>query len=112
MGKIKKFDKEKIKSFDSWDKVSKEIFSESELKKLKADAQKRSDIRNQISHDLSLIISKYMAQNNVGFNELVRKLNMSSATVAKLVKGDCNISVDTLAEVLELTGNMIHFTHL
>lgn len=41
----------KIESFDSWDEVSKELFSENELKKLKADAQKRSNIRNQISHD-------------------------------------------------------------
>lgn len=105
-----KFDPEKIEKFQTWDELSKEMFSPSELKDMKMRAAKRSKIRNELSNKISAIIVQYMAENHIGFNELVRRLDMSTATVSKIIKGNSNITLDTIAEISALTGKNIHIT--
>ena len=107
---IHKFDPEKIKDFQTWDELSKEIFSPSKLKDMEKRASERSKIRNDLSNKISTIVVQYMAENKIGFNELVRRLDMSTATVSKIIKGNSNITLDTIAEISVLTGKNIHLT--
>ena len=52
-------------------------------------------------HDLAAQVSKalaqYMIREAISFNELEHRLEMSSATVAKLLRGQSNIPLDTIA---------------
>ena len=45
-----------------------------------------------------------MKEQDIGFNEFQRRLGVSSATVSKLVKGDGNVTLETVAIVSELIG--------
>ena len=105
---IHKFDPEKIKDFQTWDQLSKEIFSTSQLENMEKKSLQRSKIRNELSNHISSIVVEYMAKNHIGFNELVRRLNMSTATVSKIIKGNSNITLDTIAEISILIGKNIH----
>ena len=105
---VRKFNPDKIKDFQTWDELSKEIFSSSALEDREKRALQRSKIRNELSNNVSSIVVEYMAKNHIGFNELVRQLNMSTATVSKIIKGNANITLDTIAEISILTGKNIH----
>lgn len=108
--RVQKFDPEKIKKFQSWDDLSKELFTPNEIREMEKKALERSRLRNELSNSISLIVAQYMVENNIGFNELVRRLHMSTATVSKILKGDANITLETVAEISCLIGKKIHFS--
>jgi hypothetical protein len=111
MDKInRKFNPEKIKDFQTWDELSQELYSATELENMKKKALERSRIRNELSNNVSSIVVQYMAENHIGFNELVRRLDMSTATVSKIIKGNANITLDTITEISLLTGKHLHIT--
>jgi plasmid maintenance system antidote protein VapI len=45
-----------------------------------------------------------MARENIVFNELTRRMHMSSATTSKILRGDANLTLDTLAAVAVVLG--------
>ena len=102
------FDPSKIKDFQSWDTLSQELFSPAEVQDMEMRAAKRSEMRNELSNEVSIILAQYMSENKVGFNELVRRLHMSTATVSKIIKGSSNITLDTIAEIGMLIGRKIY----
>lgn len=46
----------------------------------------------------------YMKKNKVGFNELVRKLDWSPTKVAKIKRGEANLTLTSIAHLLALLG--------
>jgi len=102
------FDSNKTKNFQSWDDLSKELFSSEEIKDMEFRAEERSKMRNELSNEVSIILTQYMSDNKIGFNELVRRLHMSTATVSKIIKGSSNITLDTIAEIGALIGRRIY----
>lgn len=53
---------------------------------------------------ISNMMSSYMKKNNVGFNELVRQLDWSPSKVAKIQRGEANITIASLAHLFALLG--------
>jgi hypothetical protein len=47
-------------------------------------AVRRSQIRRALSETIFKSVAEYMARENIGFNELTRRLQMSSATTSKI----------------------------
>ena len=105
-----KFDLEKIKNFPTWEDVSKEIYSKEELDKMEKNIIAREKIRNALSANVAFVLAQYMLENQIGFNELVRRLHMSTATVSKILKGNANVTLDTIAEIRILVDHPISFT--
>lgn len=98
------FNKKDYEKFQSLDELEKEIFSKDEIKDIHARALKRSKTRNEMTEALSKALIQYMAQNHLGFNEFKKQLQMSSATLSKILKGNSNVTLDTIAEISEVTG--------
>lgn len=60
----------------------------------------QSDISNTVTH--------YMEAKNIGFNELVRRLGKSPAQVSKIIKGEANLTLATIAQIYALMGRKAH----
>jgi DNA-binding Xre family transcriptional regulator len=99
-----KFAAKEIAKYQTLEELENEVFTEKEREDIRNRAEKRANIRNQMSESISKSVSAYMAREKIGFNELTRRLEMSSATSAKILRGDANITLDTLAAVSVLLG--------
>jgi plasmid maintenance system antidote protein VapI len=51
---------------------------------------------------ISDIMNDYMKKNDIGFNELVRRLDASPSHVAKIQRGEANLTLSSLAHLLAL----------
>ncbi|HYX36874.1 MAG TPA: hypothetical protein VE954_27515 [Oligoflexus sp.] len=98
------FDPKKLAKHAKLDDVEQELFTPDEIRDIKAAAAERSRIRRHLSDQVSKALAGYMTQEDIGFNELERRLQMSSATTAKLLRGESNITLDTVAAVAYLLG--------
>lgn len=99
-----KFTKEELSTFATLDEVEKEIFTPEEIDEIHKKALLRSKARQKISETLSAAVIEYMSQQGIGFNELTRRLEMSSATTSKIIRGDANLTIDTIASVAQVIG--------
>ena len=50
-----------------------------------------------------------MTQENIGFNELVRRLGISPTQVSKIQKGEANLTLTSIAHIFSLLNRMPHF---
>ena len=48
-----------------------------------------------------------MAENNIGFNQFKKQLNMSSATLSRILKGQSNLTLETIAEISQVIGSSV-----
>jgi transcriptional regulator with XRE-family HTH domain len=99
-----RFSQDELKRFQTLDEVEKELFSPEERADIHRRAQRRAEIRRSLSEAISKSVAEYMAREHIGFNELTRRLHMSSATTAKILRGDANITLDTLAAMAVILG--------
>ena len=103
-----KFNEEKIKNFQTLDDLEKEIFTPEEIEDIHKRAEKRSKARRILSDDVSKAVVGYMAAKNIGFNQFKKQLNMSSATLSRILKGESNLTLETIAEISQVIGLSAH----
>lgn len=65
---------------------------------------------NSLKADVSSAVINYMAKNNIGFNDLVRKLGKSPSQVSKIIKGEANLTIATIAQIFAIMGRDPHIT--
>lgn len=98
------FNKEKLEKLATLDEVEEDVFNKEDVQWLRAAAQERSRTRRALADQLSQAIARYMSTEGIGFNEFQRRLGVSTATASKLIKGDGNVTLETIALVAELIG--------
>jgi transcriptional regulator with XRE-family HTH domain len=91
----------KTKSFQEY--LEKRL-SKEEIAEIEEQAELEVRILKSIQKALSDAMSEYMKKRKVGFNELVRRLDYSPSQVAKIQKGEANLTVSSLAHILALLG--------
>jgi len=99
-----KFSEEELNQFPDLDEVEKELFSEEQIQRIHKRAEQRSARRKNMSEAISIVVAEYMAKEHIGFNELTRRLQMSPSTCSKIIRGDANLTLDTIAIVSEVLG--------
>ena len=102
-----KFTEEELSKFQTLEELEKEIFTKDQIADIHKRALERSEARRLLSENVSSSIARYMAENKIGFNELKRRLGMSATTVSKIIRGDANLTLDTLALISQSTGMTI-----
>lgn len=65
---------------------------------------------NDLKSDVSKAVINYMAENDVGFNDFVRKLGKSPTQVSKIIKGEANLTIATIAQIFSIMGRKPHIT--
>ena len=101
-----KFSEEELKQFPDLDEMEKELFTEKQIKRIHKRAIERSQVRRALSDSISKAVIAYMSHEKIGFNELTRRLHMSPATTSKILRGDANLTLDTISILSETIGKV------
>jgi transcriptional regulator with XRE-family HTH domain len=91
----------KTKSFKTY--IEKRL-DKDEIAEIEKQAQLEVAILKTLRDIISGTMNDYMEKNNVGFNELVRRLDASPSHVAKIQNGSANLTLSSLAHLLALMG--------
>jgi hypothetical protein len=89
----------KTKSFE---KYLEKRLNKQEIAEIKYQAQLEVAFLRSMQKMLADAVAEYMEKNNIGFNEVVRRLDSSPAQVAKIQRGEANLTLSTFAHVLAL----------
>lgn len=94
-----------IKSFKSYldNRLDKK-----EIKVIEQAAQMELESLKMLQCDVSNAVSQYVSDNGLGFNELVRRLGKSPTQVSKIIKGNANLTMATIAQLYALMGRRVH----
>jgi transcriptional regulator with XRE-family HTH domain len=91
----------KTKSFK---KYLEKRLNKDEIAEIKEQAQLEVRILKSIQKAISETMNDYMKKNDIGFNELVRRLDSSPTHIAKIQRGEANLTLSSLAHLLALMG--------
>jgi transcriptional regulator with XRE-family HTH domain len=89
----------KTKSFQDY--LEKRL-DKSEIAEIERIAKLEMEFLKSLQEDVSRAVVKYMAEQDIGFNELVRRLNISPTQVANIQNGRSNLTLATIAHVFAL----------
>lgn len=89
----------KAKSFQDY--LEKRL-NKAELAEIEHQAMLEMEFLKSMQEDISKAVAKYMAVQQIGFNELVRRLNISPAQVSKIQSGGANLTLATIAHIFAL----------
>lgn len=91
----------KTKSFQEY--IEKRM-NKKELAEIYAQAELEVKILRSFHKLIVDTMDDYMKKNQIGFNELVRKLDWSPSKVAKLRRGESNLTITGIAHLFALLG--------
>ncbi len=91
----------KTKSFK---KYLEKRLDKDEITKIKQQAQLEVRILKSIQNIIAKTMADYMEENEIGFNELVRRLGTSPSHVTKIQRGEANLTIASLARLFALMG--------
>lgn len=91
----------KTKSFQKYIETR---FSKQELAEIEAEAALEVRLLRSIQKMITDGLDEYMSKYKIGFNELARQLNWSPSEVAKMRRGEANLTLAGLAHLLALLG--------
>jgi transcriptional regulator with XRE-family HTH domain len=78
--------------------------SKEEIAEIEAQAKLEIKVLKALQKEIANAMSVYMEKSNIGFNELVRRLDASPTHVAKIQKGEANLTLASLAHISALMG--------
>ena len=85
-----------LKNFDDYIKTR---LSKKEIADIEKQAKRETKIFKSWQEGIVRTVNDYMKKNNVGFNELVRILDISPTQVAKIQKGEANLTLASMAHI-------------
>ena len=88
----------------SFKKYLEKRLNKDEIAEIEAQAELEVNILQFFQEAIANAMESYMQKNKVGFNELVRRLNSSPAHVAKIQRGQANLTLSSLAHIFALLG--------
>jgi len=73
-----------------------------EIKEIEVAAELEAEALAALQADVVKAITGYMEKNKLGFNDLVRKLGKSPTQVSRIIKGEANLTLTTVAQIYAL----------
>ncbi len=89
----------KAKSFQQY--LEKRL-DKSEIAEIEKLAKLELEFLQSLQKDVSKAVAKYMADENIGFNELVRRLNISPTQASNIQSGKANLTLASIAHIFAL----------
>jgi len=97
----------KTKSFK---KYLEKRLNKQEIKEIEKAAQIEYQILRFLQKDISTAVLHYMSKNDIGFNDFVNKIGKSPTQVSKIIKGEANLTLATIAQLYAIMGQKVHLT--
>jgi hypothetical protein len=95
---------ERVAAFESYDDIRRELFSDEEITRQDAAVDSELAILRAMQESVSKAVAGFMAQENIGFNELTRRMETSTRQSARILKGEANLTLATIAELAAVMG--------
>jgi hypothetical protein len=89
----------KAKSFQQYLEKRLDTSEISEIEKL---AELEMKFLRSLQKDVSSAVANYMSKEKIGFNELVRRLNISPTQASNIQSGKANLTLATIAHIFAL----------
>lgn len=86
------------------EKLSAMATARSEEAKMRAEKRKANRTWLKMSQDIALSIHYYLRKSNITQKELADKLGVTQAYVTKLMKGNENLTIETICKVQDALG--------
>lgn len=112
MNKALKKEKEIVKkkfTTKSFQKLMKKRLTKSEITEIEHQALLEFRALKSLQRDITSAMNDYMKEKNIGFNELVKLLDVSPAHIAKIKNGTANLTLASVARLFALLGQEPHF---
>lgn len=91
----------KVKSFA---KHLKQRLNKKEIAEIEEAAKIEYEALRALQDDISRAVIQYMSKNNIGFNDFVKKIGKSPTQVSKIIKGEANLTLATVAQLYAIMG--------
>lgn len=79
-------------------------FTKDEIAIIEKQAKLEVKALRSLQESVKQVIDEYMEKNDVGFNEVVRRLNSNATQVSKIQRGQANLTLASLAHISALLG--------
>ena len=79
-----------------------------EIAEIKAQALREKNALQAMQEEVVSALENYMEKNDIGFNELVRRLDSTPTHVAKIRRGEANLTLASLAHLFALIDQEPH----
>lgn len=76
--------------------------SSTEIIELEAQVLREKTILETLQKDIAHALESYMAAEEIGFNELIRRLDMSPTKASNIRKGKANLTLASIAHLFAL----------
>ncbi len=96
----------KTKSFQQYLEKRLDKTEIAEIEKL---AKLEFEIMKSFQQDIANAVKNYMAEEEIGFNELTRRLNISPTQASRIRSGGANLTLSTVAHLFALLKLRAHF---
>ncbi len=91
----------KLKNFQD---LLEQKLTKDEIAEIEEQAELEVRALRSLQINVQKALASYMRKQKVGFNEVVRRLNSTPAQVAKIQKGEANLTLASLAHLSALLG--------
>lgn len=98
----------KVKDFKTYLRTR---LDENELAHIEVAAQLEAEAFRALQEDIAKAVVNYMAESNIGFNELVKRLGKSPTQVSKIIKGEANLTLATVAQLFAMMNRKPHLAY-
>jgi antitoxin component HigA of HigAB toxin-antitoxin module len=89
----------KTKSFQQY--LEKRL-NKAEIAEIEVQAKLEAAYLKSLQEDVSKAVAKYMTHEKIGFNELVRRLNITPTQASNIQSGRANLTLASIAHVFAL----------
>lgn len=91
----------------NWREIRTKYFNQEELEQIDREVSKEAQLLKHLQDAISHQVAEFMVKENIGFNELLTRMNSNPRQVSKIVKGDCNLTMASIAELAAVMGKSV-----
>ena len=89
----------KTKSFSQY--LEKRL-DKKEIAEIEKQAALERESLEELQNNIALVFIQYMEEEKIGFNEVVRRLQISPTQANKILKGEANLTLNSIAHLAAL----------
>lgn len=82
--------------------------STAEISEIERQAMLEARALKSLQNDITTAMNNYMKEKNIGFNELVKRLEVSPAHIAKIKQGAANLTLASIARLFAMLEQEPH----
>lgn len=94
----------RAQNFKKYDDLRKDIFTKEEIAELDSEIALEVSAIHSIQEAISKELVSFMAKEDIGFNELTRRLGTSARQTSRVIKCEANLTIASIAEIASVMG--------